>query len=336
MLGFFIRRVLIGFTTVIFISIISFVIIQLPEGDFLDAYLAAASGSTSNVAGEIQLSPKEIETLRRYYGLDQPIYIQYLKWVFNMSKGSFGTVLDLQIPVIQLIGERLLLTVVLALASVLFTWLLAIPIGIYSAVRQHSIGDYTFTFVGFIGLAVPDFLFALVLMYFAFVYFDANIGGLFSPEYIEAPWSLGRVRDLINHLGIPAVVLGTSGTAALIRIMRANLLDELHRPYVVTARAKGLSEAWLILKYPVRVALNPFISTIGYVLPYLISGSIIVSVVLSLPTLGPALLRALLQQDMYLAGTIMMFIGVMTVIGTLISDVLLVMMDPRIRLGGSR
>lgn len=336
MLGFVIRRVLIGFTTVIFISIVSFVIIQLPEGDFLDAYLAAAAGATSNVAGEIQLSPKEIENLRRYYGLDQPLYIQYLKWVFNMSKGSFGTVLDLQIPVIQLLGERLLLTVILALASVMFTWLLAIPIGIYSAVRLHSIGDYTFTFVGFIGLAVPDFLLALVLMYFSFVYFDANIGGLFSAEYIEAPWSMGRVRDLVNHLGIPAVVLGTSGTAALIRIMRANLLDELHRPYVVTARAKGLSEVWLTLKYPVRVALNPFISTIGYVLPYLISGSIIVSVVLSLPTLGPVLLRALLQQDMYLAGTIMMFIGVMTVIGTLVSDILLVLMDPRIRFGSSR
>ena len=336
MLGFVIRRVLIGFTTVIFISIVSFVIIQLPEGDFLDAYLAAAAGATSNVAGEIQLSPKEIENLRRYYGLDQPLYIQYLKWVFNMSKGSFGTVLDLQIPVIQLLGERLLLTVILALASVMFTWLLAIPIGIYSAVRLHSIGDYTFTFVGFIGLAVPDFLLALVLMYFSFVYFDANIGGLFSAEYIEAPWSMGRVRDLVNHLGIPAVVLGTSGTAALIRIMRANLLDELHRPYVVTARAKGLSEVWLTLKYPVRVALNPFVSTIGYVLPYLISGSIIVSVVLSLPTLGPVLLRALLQQDMYLAGTIMMFIGVMTVIGTLVSDILLVLMDPRIRFGSSR
>ena len=208
---------------------------------------------------------------------------------------------------------------------------MAIPIGIYSAVRQHSVGDYAFTFIGFLGLAIPDFLLALVLMYLGFVYLGANIGGLFSIQYIEAEWSVGRVVDMLSHMWIPALVLGTSGTAALIRIMRANVLDELYRPYVVTARAKGMQEWRLIVKYPVRVALNPFISTIGYVLPYLISGSIIVSVVMSLPTLGPVLLTSLLQQDMYLAGTIIIFIGAMTVIGTLLSDILLVLADPRIK-----
>ena len=326
-----VRRILIGLSTIVFISVLTFVIIQLPEGDYLDAYIAALESGTHNQFA-ITPSPDEIDALRAFYGLDKPLYVQYLKWVSNMSRGSFGMVLDLQIPVIKLIGERIVITVVLALSTVIFTWILAIPIGIYSAVRQHTVGDYTFTFIGFIGLAVPDFLLALVLMYMAFQYFDASIGGLFSSEYIEAPWSMGRVVDMFAHMWIPAIVLGTSGTAALIRIMRANLLDELARPYVVTARAKGLREWKLILKYPVRVALNPFISTIGYVLPFMISGSIIVSVVLSLPTLGPILLRALLQQDMYLAGTIMLFIGIMTVIGTLISDLLLMLVDPRIRM----
>jgi peptide/nickel transport system permease protein len=239
-------------------------------------------------------------------------------------------------PVSQVIGDRLWLTIVVALASVAFVWLMALPIGIYSAVRQYSIGDYVFTFVGFIGLAVPNFLLALVVMYFSFRYFGTNVGGLFSNEYVDAPWSFGKVLDLLGHVWIPAVILGTSGTAALIRIMRANLLDELRKPYVVAAKARGLSEWQLILKYPVRVALNPFASTIGYILPYIVSGSIIVSVVLSLPTVGPLLLRALLAQDMYLAGTIIMLIGVMTVVGTLISDFLLVWIDPRIRFTGHR
>ena len=330
MIGFIGRRMLLGFSTIVFLSVVNFVIIQLPEGDFLDTYI-------SNMAGEAtyrvwEPTYEEKVALKAYYGLDQPIYVQYLKWVGNMSRGSFGTVLDLQIPVLELIGERIVLTVALAGATVVLTWLLAIPIGIYSAVRQHSAGDYTFTFIGFIGLAVPDFLLALVLMYLAFVYFGSSIGGLFSTEYADASWSWGRLVDMLSHMWIPAIVLGTSGTAALIRIMRANLLDELSKPYVITARAKGLREWRLIAKYPVRVALNPLISTVGYVLPYLISGSVIVSVVLSLPTLGPVLLRSLLQQDMYLAGTILMFIGVMTVIGTLVSDILLMLADPRIRM----
>jgi peptide/nickel transport system permease protein len=219
-------------------------------------------------------------------------------------------------------------------ASVAFVWMMALPIGIYSAVRQYSIGDYAFTFIGFLGLAIPNFLLALVVMYFSFRYFGTTVGGLFSSEYVEAPWSFAKVLDLLAHIWIPAVILGTGGTAALIRIMRANLLDELRKPYVVAAKARGLSHWHLILKYPVRVALNPFASTIGYIFPYIVSGSIIVSVVLSLPTVGPLLLRALLAQDMYLAGTIIMMIGTMTVIGTLISDLILVLIDPRIRFAG--
>ena len=330
MINFVVRRTLLGMSSLLFISVISFVIIQLPEGDYIDSWYANITQGVG-VDG-ISVTLEELDKLRALYGLDRPLYIQYLKWVVNLVKFDFGITLEYSLPVSVLLRDKLLLTAVLAGFTVIFTWLLAIPIGIYSAVRQHSLGDYTFTFVGFIGLAVPDFLLALVLMYFSFQYFGMNIGGLFSSEFLEAPWSIARVIDLTEHLWIPAFVLGTSGTAALIRIMRANVLDELHRPYVVTARAKGMSEWRLVLKYPVRVALNPFVSTIGYVLPYLISGSIIVSVVLSLPTVGPLLLKALVQQDMHMAGTIIMFIGLMTVIGTLLSDILLMLMDPRIRM----
>jgi peptide/nickel transport system permease protein len=235
-------------------------------------------------------------------------------------------------PVTEVIGERLWLTVVVSVAALFLTWMLALPIGIYSAVRQYSVGDYVGTFVGFIGLAVPNFLLALVLLYLGFTLFNAHIGGLFSPELQDAPWSGARVWDLLKHLPIPALILGLAGTAQQIRIMRANLLDELRKPYVVTARSKGLTEGTLILRYPVRVALNPFASTIGYTLPYIVSGSIIVSLVLGLPTVGPLLLKALIAQDMFLAGTIVLLLGVMTVIGTLISDILLVWVDPRIRL----
>jgi peptide/nickel transport system permease protein len=235
-------------------------------------------------------------------------------------------------PVIEVIGERLGLTVVVALTAVLVTWILALPIGIYSAVRKYSAGEHLFTFLGFVGIATPDFLIALVLMYLSFQYFGVSVAGLFSPEYAEAPWSLGKVLDLGAHLWIPAVILGTNGTARVIRVMRANLLDELRKPYVVTARAKGLPEWKAVVKYPVRVALNPFVSTIGYTLPYLMSGSIIVSIVLNLPTVGPVLLRSLVAQDMLLAGTIVMFLGILTVIGTLASDILLAWLDPRIRL----
>jgi len=258
--------------------------------------------------------------------------VQYLKWMKLVVQGNFGMSMEWRRPVTEVIGERLWLTVVISVAALFITWVLALPIGIYSAVRQYSVADYVFTFVGFIGLAVPNFLLALVLLYLGFTLFNAHIGGLFSPELQDAPWSLARVWDLLKHLPIPALILGLAGTAQQIRIMRANLLDELRKPYVVTARSKGLPERTVILKYPVRVALNPFASTIGYTLPYIVSGSIIVSIVLGLPTVGPLLLKALIAQDMFLAGTIVLLLGVMTVIGTLISDILLVWIDPRIRL----
>ena len=248
-------------------------------------------------------------------------------------RGNFGMAMEWGRPVADVIGDRLTLTMVISIAAIIFTWGIALPIGIYSAVRPYSVLDYVFTFVGFIGLAIPGFLLALVVMYVGFKYFGANVGGLFSPDYAEAPWSTARVWDLTKHLPIPAVVLGVAGTAQLIRIMRSNLLDELRKPYVMTARARGLPEWKVVLRYPVRVALNPFISTIGYLLPYIVSGSIIVSLVLSLPTVGPLLLKSLIAQDMFLAGTIVLLLGVMTVIGTFISDLLLMWVDPRIRLG---
>ena len=251
-----------------------------------------------------------------------------------MLTGNFGESYEHNRPIIEVLGDRMLLTVILAMSTVMFTWVMALPIGIYSAVRQRSLGDYTFTFLGFIGLAVPDFMLALLMMYFAFVWFDADIGGLFSREYINAGWGPGKAWDLLKHLVIPCIILGTSGTAGLIRILRANLLDELRRPYVMTARAKGLPELRVILKYPVRVALNPLISTVGYALPFLISGSVIVSVVLNLHTIGPVFLRAIQAQDMILAATIVMMLSLLTVVGTLISDMLLVIVDPRIRLQG--
>ena len=326
MFGYILRRLLIAMGTVWMISMIAFAIIQLPPGDYVTSYIAQLMATGTLVTQE------EAENLRIQYGLHQPLYAQYARWVWLMTQGNFGVSMEWQRPVLEVIGDRLLLTALLAFAAVIFTWILAIPIGIYSAVRQYSIGDYIFTFIGFIGLAVPSFLLALVVMYLTFAYFGASIGGLFSTEYLDAPWSLARVWDLCKHLWIPALILGTAGTAQLVRILRANLLDELRKPYVVTARAKGLSELRTILKYPVRVALNPFISTIGYTLPFLVSGSIIVSIVLSLPTVGPLLLKALIAQDMFLAGTIVLLLGLMTVIGTLISDILLVWIDPRIRL----
>ena len=326
MLGYILRRLLIAMGTVWVISVIAFAIIQLPPGDYVTSYIAQLMATGTLVTQE------EAENLRIQYGLHQPLYAQYARWVWLMLQGNFGVSMEWQRPVLEVIGDRLLLTALLAFAAVIFTWILAIPIGIYSAVRQYSVGDYIFTFIGFVGLAVPSFLLALVVMYLSFAYFGASIGGLFSTEYLDAPWSLARFWDLLKHLWVPALILGTAGTAQLVRILRANLLDELRKPYVVTARAKGLSELRTILKYPVRVALNPFISTIGYTLPFLVSGSIIVSIVLSLPTVGPLLLKALIAQDMFLAGTIVLLLGLMTVIGTLISDILLVWIDPRIRL----
>jgi len=326
-LTYILQRFVLALVTIWAIYVISFVIIQLPPGDFVDAYIANLSASGSMV------SQQEAQALRQLYGLDQPVWVQYWKWISRVVQGDFGPSMEWGRPVTEVIGDRLWLTVVVSISAILVTWGIALPIGIYSAVRQYSVADYAFTLIGFIGLAVPNFLLALVIMYFGFVLFDLNVGGLFSAEYQLAPWSWGKTLDLIRHLPLPAMILALSGTAQLIRIMRANLLDELRRPYVATARARGLAEWRVIVKYPVRAALNPFASTIGYLLPFVVSGSIVVSVVLSLPTVGPVLLRALVAQDMFLAGAIVLLLGVLTVVGTFISDLILMWVDPRIRAG---
>jgi peptide/nickel transport system permease protein len=326
MLGYFSRRLIYAILTIWAVSVISFLIIQLPPGDYVTAYIAQLATQGSS------LSLSEAENLRIYYGLDQPLYVQYFKWAGRMLSGDLGFSFEHQKPVTEVIGERLFLTLVVALASVVFTWVVAIPLGIYSAVRQYSIWDYTFTSFGFVGLAVPNFLLALILMWIGFSVCDLNVGGLFSPEYLVAPWSWGRVWDLLTHLWVPVLILGIAGTAQIIRITRANVLDELRKPYVVTAKAKGLTEWQVILKYPVRLALNPVVSMTAYIWPFLVSGSVIVSVVLSLPTVGPVLLRSLISQDMFLAGSIIMLIGLMTIIGTFLSDLLLLWIDPRIKM----
>lgn len=326
MLSFLARRLVLALITVWAISLITFAIIQLPPGDYVTAYIAQLE-----TQGDI-VSEDEAINLRAEYGLESPFPVQYYKWMRQALKGNFGVAMEYRRPVSEVIGDRLLLTAALTFTSIIFTWILAIPIGIYSAVKQYSIGDYTFTFIGFVGLGVPNFLLALVVLYAGFVWFGANVGGLFSPEMVDAPYSVAKVLDLLNHLWMPSLILAIAGTAQLIRVLRANLLDELQKPYVVTARAKGLSEWRVVLKYPFRVAMNPLISTIGYLLPLIVSGSIIVSVVMSLPTVGPLLLKALIAQDMFLAGTIILMIGLMTVVGTFISDILLAWVDPRIRL----
>lgn len=319
------RLLLLPILLVIF-SIFAFVIIQAPPGDYITTYIAdlAASGSAIDQA--------QIDTLRERYGLDQPMYVQYLKWMQRLVTGDLGFSLDWQKPIKELIGERIVLTVILGLFTFAFTWLLAIPIGIISAVKQYSFLDYFFTVFNYFGVATPTFMTALVLMWIAFSQFGVSVTGLFSPEYIDAPWTMDRVRDLLSHMWLPMIILGLDGTARLARIMRANLLDELNKPYVEMARAKGLSEWKLVLKYPVRLAINPLVSTIGWYLPLIFSGSVIVATVLNLPTIGPMLLRSLISQDMFLAGTIVMIYLFLAIIGTLISDVLLAWLDPRIRM----
>ena len=325
MITFLVRRFLLAIVTIWLISVASFVIIQLPPGDFVDTYIAqmAASGS--------QVSAEAANAMRQLYGLDRPMYVQYGKWIVRVVQGDFGESMEWRRPVMEVIGDRLWLTLLLSFAALIITWGLALPIGIYSAVRQYSFGDYVFTLLGFIGIAVPNFLLALIILYFSFKWFNASVGGLYSAEYVTAPWSWAKAWDLAKHLPLPALILALAGTAQLIRIMRANLLDELRRPYVVTARAKGLSELRVILKYPVRAALNPFASNIAYLFPFLVSGSVIISIVLGLPTVGPVLVRALISQDMFLAGTIVLLLGVLTVIGTFISDLVLMWVDPRLR-----
>jgi peptide/nickel transport system permease protein len=314
--------------TLFAVSVVAFVIIQLPPGDYLTAYMAnlATTGET--------VDQQTVAALRERYGLEQPVYVQYYKWISKiLTERDFGLSFEWNRPVSTMIWSRFQLTMVISLTTLLFTWLIAFPIGIYSAIRQYSIGDYLATFFGFIGLAIPGFLLALVLMYVAFKYFNQSVGGLFSPDYENAPWSWGRVKDLLAHLWIPVIILGMAGTATLVRVMRANLLDELNKPYVTTARAKGLPEWQVILQYPVRIALNPFVSTAGWVLPSLVSGSLIVAVVLGLPTTGPLLLRSLQAQDMYLAGAFILLLSILTMVGTLVSDFVLGWLDPRIRLG---
>jgi len=326
MLSFIVRRVLIMIPTLFVVSVVSFAIIQLPPGNYLDsleASLAAQGGSVDTA---------QLEAIKERYGLGEPMHVQYYEWISGiLLRGDFGRSFEWNRPVADLIWDRLGLTFLISLSTILFTWIVAIPVGIYSAVRKYSVGDYVVTFVNFIGLAIPNFLLALLLMYASYTLFGQSVGGLFSPQYADAPWSWAKVGDLIAHLWVPVVVLGTAGTAGLVRIMRANLLDELHKPYVTTARAKGLSEWRLLLRYPVRIALNPFVSTVGWSLPRLISGAIIVSVVLSLPTTGPLFLQALKSQDMYLAGSFILMLSTLTVIGTLVSDILLAWLDPRIR-----
>lgn len=328
MLTYLARRLFVMIPTLIIISVLVFVIIQLPPGDFLTTYL-----NELQAQGEA-VDPAKIEFLKRQYGLDQPIYIQYAEWAWGLLQGDLGFSFEYNLPVTDVVGDRLWLSLVLNFSTVLFIYIVSFPIGIYSATRQYSWGDYGFTLLGFLGLAMPNFLFALILLYYANVVFGTSIGGLMDPEYINQGWSLGKMMSVVEHLWAPVVVIGTSGTASMIRRLRANLLDELGKQYVVTAHAKGLSPTKVLFKYPLRMALNPFIADIGNILPQVVSGSVLVSVVMSLPTTGPMLLTALQSQDMYLAGSFLMFLALLTVVGMFVSDVLLAWLDPRIRLQG--
>ena len=334
MAAYVVRRVFLALFTSLVISFLSFMIIQLPPGDYVDFW--ADTWYVVNILDDC-CTEEQKEELREQFGLNQPLLKQYWDWISGIVfRADFGDafLVGIRQPARKLIVERLPVTIALTSFTILLTWTFAIPIGIYSAVRHHSVGDYTFTLLGFTGLAVPDFLLGLVLLYIFFALFNQSVGGLFSGDYVDVPWSFGRVVDLLKHLIIPGIVLGTSGTAGLIRIMRNNLMDELSKPYVVTARAKGLADWKAVAKYPVRVAINPLVSGIGAMLPALVGGSVIVSIVLSLPTLGPVLLAALRTEDHQLAGTIVLLLGVLTVVGVLISDLLLVVVDPRIRLTG--
>lgn len=308
-----------------FVSILTFVVIQLPPGDYLTSYVMSLEASGR------QISQDQLEALRVRYGLDQPMHVQYWKWITNFIRGDMGHSFEWNQPVNTLVWERLGLTAVISLSSIIFTWVVALPIGIISALNKHSFLDYCTTFISFLGLAIPNFMLALILMYIGFRYLGVHVGGLFSPEYQHAAWSFAKFKDLLSHLWVPTIVLGTGGTAGMVRIMRANLLDELDKLYVTAATARGLSPLRVILKYPVRIAINPFISTVGWILPEIISGATITSIVLNLPTTGPILLGALRTQDMYLAGSFLMLLTILTVIGTLISDILLAVVDPRIR-----
>ena len=323
---FIIYRTSISAVTIFAASVISFIIIQLPPGEFVASYVAqlAQTGAIG--------STESIEQLRRDYGLDQPMIVRYLRWAADAIRGDFGISLQWNRDVGELIGEYLGLTLLLAIMGLLLAWGLALPIGLYNAMHRGSIGDYLFSAIGMIGIAVPNFLIALFALFVGFRYFNADLGATHSPQYIDAPWSIGKFFDAVWHMLVPALILALAIMSRLVRVLRANLLDEMSKPYVVTAKAKGLRELRLVLKYPLRLALNPFVSTIGLILPTLISGSIIVSMVLNIPTLGPLLLQALQGQDMFLASAILLILSTMAVLGTLVSDLLLSWIDPRIRL----
>lgn len=325
MLNYIIRRVLIMIPTLVVISIVVFVIIQLPPGDIITSRLQELQAEGQEVSQE------QIIALRERYHLNDPPLVQYFKWIGGILQGDMGFSVMYGQSVNSLIWERLGFTLLITSTATLLTWLVAFPVGVYSALRQYSPLDYVATLVAFVGMATPNFLLALVLMYFGYEWFGIAVGGLFSPEYAGAEWSMAKLWDFLGHLWIPALVIGVGGMAGLMRIMRANLLDELGKPYVTTALAKGLSPTRLVIKYPVRIAINPFISTVGWYLPHLISGSAITSVVLSLPTTGPLLLDSLMNQDMYLAGSFLLMLSALTVLGTLLSDILLAITDPRIR-----
>ncbi|MDH3228807.1 MAG: ABC transporter permease [Alphaproteobacteria bacterium] len=328
MLRYTVHRLLVMVPTLLAISAMVFVIIQLPPGDYFTTYVNELQSQGEAVSAE------RIEFLRQQYGFDKSLVEQYFMWLSGLLQGDFGYSFEYSLPVSDVVGDRILLTFVVSFATIIFTWIVSFVIGTYSAVYQYSFGDYALSFLGFVGLATPNFLLALVLLWIANVYFGTSIGGLMEPQYLDQPWSWGKAMSVFEHLWIPVVVIGTSGTAGMIRRLRANLLDELHKQYVVTARAKGLHPFRILIKYPLRVALNPFIADIGNLLPQVISGAAIVSVVLSLPTTGPMLLGSLQSQDMYLAGSFLMVLALLTVIGTLVSDLALAALDPRIRLGG--
>lgn len=328
MFGYILRRILIMIPTLIVISIAVFTIIKLPPGDYFSTYMAELQSQGEAV------DPAKIAFLRAQYHFDDPAWRQYLYWVTGLVRGDFGYSFEYDLPVTEVVGDRVFLTIVVSIATIIFTWVMAFPIGVYSATHQYSWSDYGLTLLGFLGIATPNFLLALVLLYFANVQFGLSIGGLMDPAYLDQPLSLGKALSIARHLWIPVIVIGASGTAGMIRRLRANLLDELQKQYYVTARAKGLSPLKALIKYPLRMALNPFIADIGALLPHIISGAAVVSVVLSLPTTGPMLLRALQSQDMYLAGSFLMFMATLTVIGVFLSDLALAWLDPRIRLDG--
>jgi peptide/nickel transport system permease protein len=328
MLAYVARRVIYMVPTLIAISIITFIIIQLPPGDYLTTLVSELQSRGENV------DQSRLEFLRQTYGLDKPMWEQYLIWVTGMATGDFGYSFEYNLPVSDVVGDRLALTMIMSFTTIIFIWVVSFPIAIYSATHQYSWGDYGLTLLGFLGLATPNFLLALVLLYLSNVWFGMSIGGLMDPMYLDEPWSWAKVGSVLTHLIIPTVVIGTSGTAAMIRRLRANLLDELQKQYYVTALAKGLPRRKALWKYPLRMSLNPFISDIGNLLPQIVSGAAIVSVVMSLPTTGPMLLDSLQSQDMYLAGSFLMFLALLTVVGVFLSDLALAALDPRIRLSG--